>query len=73
MPELDDQAQTRLALAALVVAVAQTLGEHDKFFPSRLDANLERVYRLMEDYPGDHMKALETVRWAHELLRELKA
>lgn len=67
---LDDQEQTSLALAALFAALAQTLGEQDKSFPSRFDANLERIYREMEDYPSNPTRTLETLAWVHELLRD---
>jgi hypothetical protein len=67
---LNDQDQTRLALAGLFVALARTLGGQDESFPSRFDANIERVYREMEDYPLEPLGAMETLRTAHELLRE---
>ena len=66
---LDDEAQTRLGIAALAVAFAQTLGEQDDTFVRRLDAQLERVYREMEDYPSEPIGALELLRWTHELLK----
>ena len=66
---LDDEAQTRLGIAALAVAFAQTLGEQDDTFVRRLDAQLERVYREMEDYPSEPIRALELLRWTHEMLK----
>ncbi|KKK79218.1 hypothetical protein LCGC14_2835720 [marine sediment metagenome] len=67
---LDDQAQTRLALASLFVALVQTLGEQDKSFPSRFEKNVERIYREMEDYESEPIQTMETLRWAHELIRQ---
>jgi hypothetical protein len=68
--QLDDQAQTRLAVAALFVALVRTLGEQDQSVPARFDENLERLYRDMEDYPSNPVGALETLRWTHEMLRK---
>lgn len=42
---LDDQAQTRLAVAALFAALAQTLREQDESFPSRFEENVEGIFR----------------------------
>ncbi len=69
---LSDQDQTNLGLVALVVAVAQTLGEQDQSFSSRLDARIQRLYETMSDYPAPSTKALEMLRWAHELIRDSK-
>ena len=66
---LDDQAQTRLAVASLFVALARTLGEHDQTFLPKLEKNLEHVYRQLEDLESEPIGALETLRWAHELIR----
>ena len=68
--KLDDQAQTRLALAALFAALARTLGEQDKSFPSRFDRHVQKFYREMEDYQSGPIGALETLRWTHELVCE---
>jgi len=65
---LDDLAQTKLGLAALFVALAETLAGHDETFLPRLDENLEKIYRKMEDYPAQPIGAMEVLRWAHELL-----
>ncbi len=65
---LDDQAQTRLALASLFVALAQTLGEQDKSFPSRFDKNIERIYDAMREYESVPVQTIESLRWAHELI-----
>ncbi len=67
---LDDQAQARLALASLFVALARTLGGQDKSFPSRFDENIQRIYRAMEDYESPPILVMETLRWAHELISE---
>ena len=67
---LDDQAQTRLALASLFVALAQTLGGQDKSFPSRFDKNVERIYHAMRDYESEPIQVIETLRWTHELISE---
>jgi hypothetical protein len=64
--KLADPGQAKLALAAYFVALARTLGgQHVRF-----DANLERVYREMEDFQHEPLGALEALRWGHELLRE---
>ncbi len=68
---LDDQAQTNLALASLFVALARTLGGQDESFPSRFDDNLQKIYREMEDYESEPIRAMETLRFAHELIGKM--
>jgi hypothetical protein len=67
--QLSEEAQTRLGVAALAAAFAQTLGEQDDTFVRRLDAQLERIYREMEDYPSNPTGTLEMLTWTHELLK----
>jgi hypothetical protein len=69
---LDDQAQTRLAVAALAAAFAETLREQDGSFPSRFASNLETLYREMSDYPSEPTGALETLRWTRDLLTTVR-
>ena len=64
---LDDQAQTRMEIAALAVAFARTLGEQDDTFLPRFDKQMERVYRQLED-ASEPLGAMELLRWAHELI-----
>jgi hypothetical protein len=66
---LDDEAQTRLGIVGLAAAFAQTLGESDPTFVQRLDRQLERVYREIEDSPTEPRGALEMLAWAHEMLK----
>ena len=68
--QLDDQSQTRLAMAALFAALAQALGESDKFFPSRFGSELEKLYLAMRDYPSGPLRAMETLKWTNELMRD---
>jgi len=65
----DDQAQTRLALAALTACIAQTLGEQDTTFVPRLRANLEKTYYHLRDSGTDALGTLETIRNVEELLK----
>ena len=65
---LDDQDQTRLALGAFFVALARTLGEQDKSFPQRFDENLQRLYRDFGDNENPPLPAMESLRWAHEMI-----
>ncbi|WP_420406148.1 hypothetical protein [Nisaea sp.] len=65
---LNDQAQTRLAIAALFAALARTLGEQDESFPQRFDAHLEKFYREIREFPSDPIGTLETLKWAGEML-----
>ena len=67
---LDDQAQTRLAVAALFAALAQTLREQDESFPSRFEENVDRIYHQMKNYESVPIQAMEALRWTNELVRE---
>jgi hypothetical protein len=58
-----------LGIAALAAAFAQTLGEQDDTFVPRLDAQLERIYREMEDHPSNPIGSLEMLAWMHALLK----
>ncbi len=69
MAQLNDQAQTRLALAAITAALVQTLSERDKSFASLFVKKLERLYRNMEDYDTHPIGAMEALRWAKELIQ----
>jgi hypothetical protein len=65
---LDDEAQTRLGVAALAAAFARTLGEQDDTFLQRFDKQLEGVYRELED-GSEPIGAMELLRWTHEMLK----
>jgi hypothetical protein len=67
---LADQAQTRLAVAALFVALVRALRGLDESVPSKVEAELERLFYRLRDYPADTAGATETLRWASELLRD---
>lgn len=60
MARLSEQAQTRLAVAALTAALVKTIGERDKSFASLFIKELERHYRNMEDYETHPIGAMET-------------
>lgn len=68
MPALSDQAQTRLALASLFAALVKTLGTQDADAPHRFVRAVERMYRDMEDIESQPIGAMETLRWAKELI-----
>jgi hypothetical protein len=65
---LSDQDQTRLAIAAFVVALARTLGDKDESFSARLNTNLEAVYWHLSDAASNPTAAMETVRWAQQMI-----
>ena len=71
MTQTNDLDQTRLALAALTAALAQTLGESDKSFPSRLIENLQKVYGLLREGPASNLGAMETVKSAEQFLQQM--
>lgn len=49
--QLGDQAQTRLVVAALFVALVRALRGLDESVPSRVEAELERLFHKIRDYP----------------------
>jgi len=61
--------QTNLGIAALFVALARALGESDKAFPQRFDAEVQRMYETVREYPSQPIAAMEMLKWTHELLR----
>jgi hypothetical protein len=67
---LDDQAQTRLVLAALFAALARTFRAQDESFPSRFEDELERLYYELDESDSPPIGAMETLRWTRQLLRE---
>ena len=69
MAQLSEQAQTRLAVAALTAALVKTIGERDKSFSSLFMKELDRHYRNMEDYDTHPTGAMETLRWTKELIQ----
>jgi hypothetical protein len=60
MPELDDQAQTRLAMAALFSALVRALERRDVIARSDFTVELDKVYREIRDYPTNQIRTLET-------------
>ena len=67
---LDDQAQTRLAVASLFAALAQTLGEQSESFPPRFVAEVERRYRTMQEDEIPPTQAMEMLRLVREMIPE---
>jgi hypothetical protein len=66
---LDDQAQTRLAMAALFVALVRALEKRDLTSRAEVSGELEKLYREVRDYPAQSLGVIETLRWADELLK----
>ena len=53
--------------AALLAALARTIGEHEPAFVESLDRNVERLYRQLEDLhqTDETTAAMETLATAH--------
>ena len=71
-PPLDDQAQTRLGMAALFVALVRSLDGQEGAVLPKVEAELEQLYYTIRNYPADWRGALEMLRWTSDLLRERK-
>jgi hypothetical protein len=69
MAHLDDHGQTRLALAALFAALAQTLSEQDKRFAATFASKLDGFCREMENEAYPPQLTVQTLRWTGDLLR----
>ena len=69
MNEENSQYQTRLALAAFVAGIAQTLNESDATFLQRLNINLDNVYLILRDSGQDNLGALEAIQNLQLLLK----
>ena len=68
---LNDQDQTRLALASLTACVVQTLDGGLEAFAPRFVTNLEAAYASLKD-AGMDVKVLETLGWTREFFRPNK-
>jgi hypothetical protein len=68
MPELDDQAQTRLAMAALFAALVRALEKRGATPRKEVEAELDKIYHQLRSNPAGPIKSLETLKWANELL-----
>jgi len=66
-----DQDQSRLALAALTACIVQALHEPQGDLRTRFVQLLERAYHKMRDHAVDNSKAMETLHWTKQILREL--
>lgn len=69
MPAIDEQAQTRLATAALFAALVRALERREITSRSEVEAELHKLYHVIRDYPADWTGALEALDWASTLLK----
>jgi hypothetical protein len=69
MPELDDQAQTRLAIAALFAALVKALERRDVTAVSDFKDGIEEVSRDIRNNQMSGTGALETLQWTSEFLK----
>jgi hypothetical protein len=67
MPQLSDEDQTKLAMAALFSALVGTLREQDQYLPSRFEENPERLYNEMKNSEA----ALEVLAYTRALLKHV--
>jgi transcriptional regulator NrdR family protein len=68
MSELDDQAQTRLAMAALFAGLVRALERRDVTSRKEVEDELQKIYRQLRENPTSSTGVLETIRWAGEML-----
>ena len=69
MPELDAQAQTRFAIAALFAALVKALERRDVTAVSDFKDGLEEVSRDIRNDRTSATDALETLQWTSEFLK----
>jgi hypothetical protein len=69
MPELDDQTQTRLAIAALFAALVKALDRRDMTAVSDFKDGLEEVSRDIRNNQTSATSALETLQWTSEFFK----
>jgi len=69
MAHLDDHGQTRLALATLFAALAQTLSEEDGRFAATFSSKLDGFCRDLENDAYPPQLTVQTLRWTRDLLR----
>lgn len=68
---LDDQAQTRMALAALNAALVRTLHESGVVSARDYVQNLERIYNEARHWESAPVGLLETLSWTREILKDI--
>lgn len=69
MPELSDNDQTRLAIAALFAALVRSLHDKGKCDLERFDEEIERLHLEMGEEKSPPLMARRTLRWTHKYLR----
>lgn len=63
----DGLEQTKLAIAALVGCLVQTIAERDPEFKEDFDQRIKEMYGRMRD--SDHLDALAVLSWTREAIR----
>lgn len=69
-PQSGDQSQTMLAMGALFVALVRSLRGLDASIPTRVEAELERLYNEIKHYQADTAAAISLLDHVGKLLRE---
>jgi hypothetical protein len=69
MPELDGEAQTRLAIAGLFAALVRALDRRDVTAVSDFKDGLEEVSRDIRNNQTSATGALEMLQWTSDLLK----
>lgn len=72
MAEWTEDQQTRLGTAALFAALALALERSGKVRQEEVEIELQRMYGHLKDMESPNTGALDMVRWARELFKELK-
>ena len=67
---LDEQAQGRLAMAALFAALVRSLASLDANLPARATAELEQLHKTIRASLSPPLGTMEALVWAMELLKE---
>lgn len=63
----DGLEQTKLAIAALIGCLVQTIAERDPEFKESFDQRVKDMYGKMRD--SDHLDALAVLSWTREAIR----
>lgn len=69
MPPLNDQDQTRLALASLAAGIVRTLEKRWPGVQKEVESEIQVIYQNLRESGDGNLQTLEALRWFSESLR----
>ena len=69
MPKHSEDAETRMAIAALMAALVNALSEESPGLAKRFCKNLEETYNSVRDYESQPTGVIETLKWTSDFIK----